>query len=58
LSVVDRRLIERVTGAIGTQEALVEKDWQVIRTIKVIETVLASTHTIDFFWASRSSRIS
>ena len=36
---VDRRLIERVAGAIGTQEALVEKDWHVIRAIKVIETV-------------------
>ncbi len=26
-------------GALGTQEALVEKDWHVIRAIKVIETV-------------------
>jgi len=37
--VVDRRLIERVAGALGTQEALVEKDWHVVRAMKVIATV-------------------
>lgn len=35
----DRRIIERVAGALGTQEALVEKDWHVVRAIKVIEAV-------------------
>jgi hypothetical protein len=36
LSVLDQRLVERVAGALATDEGLVEKDWHVVRALAVI----------------------
>jgi len=37
--VLDRRLVERVAGALATDEGLVEKDWYVVRALAVIAAV-------------------
>jgi hypothetical protein len=39
LSVLDRELVERVAGALATDEGLVEKDWHVVRALAVIAAV-------------------
>jgi hypothetical protein len=39
LNVVDRQLIERIAGAFPTDEALVEKDWYIVRAIGVIASL-------------------
>lgn len=36
---IDRRLVERVAGALATDEGLVEKDWQVVRAIGVLASL-------------------
>ncbi|MBF0529565.1 MAG: nucleotidyl transferase AbiEii/AbiGii toxin family protein [Deltaproteobacteria bacterium] len=39
MSVIDRHLVERVAGALATDEGLVEKDWQVVRAIGVLASL-------------------
>jgi hypothetical protein len=39
LSVLDRRLVEQVAGALAIDEGLVEKDWHVVRALAVIAAV-------------------
>jgi hypothetical protein len=39
LSVLDRRLVERVAEDLGTSPGLVEKDWHVVRALGVIAQV-------------------
>ena len=36
---LDRQLVERVAGALATDEGLVEKDWHVVRALAVIAAV-------------------
>lgn len=36
---LDRRLVEDVANALGTDEALVEKDWQVVRALGILATL-------------------
>jgi hypothetical protein len=37
LNALDRKLIERIAGALPTAEVLVEKDWCIVRAIGIIE---------------------
>lgn len=36
---LDRRLVEDVANALGTDKALVEKDWQVVRALGVLAVI-------------------
>ena len=36
---LDRKLVERVAGALATDEGLVEKDWHVVRALAAIAAV-------------------
>ena len=36
---LDRRLVEDVANALGTDKALVEKDWQIVRALGVLAAI-------------------
>ena len=35
---LDKNLIERIAGALGTRPGLIEKDWHVVRALGVLAT--------------------
>jgi len=42
--VLDKDLIERIAGALGTRPGLIEKDWHVVRALGVLVTLRTSGH--------------